>query len=69
MALHEGEVALQFSKIVAPRRKGLSPYYHFRILAGTKDVGHINLRVGESDHVRFGGIFLSVRMLEFRRSG
>lgn len=53
MALHEGEVALQFSKIVAPRQKDLAPYYHFRILAGTKDVGHVNLRVGESDHVRF----------------
>lgn len=52
MALHEGEVAVQFSKIVAPKRKGLAPYYHFRILAGTKDVGHVNLRVGESDHLR-----------------
>lgn len=53
MALHEGEVALGFTKIVYPATRGLSPYYHFRILAGTKDVGHINLRVGESDHVRF----------------
>ena len=51
-SLHEEGVALRFSKIVYPKGRGLAPYYHFRILAGTKDVGHINLRVGESEHVQ-----------------
>ena len=51
MALHEGGVALRFAKIVSPRGKGRAPYYHFRILAGPTDVGHINLRVGDSEHV------------------
>ncbi len=51
-ALHEEGVALRFSKIVSPKSRGLAPYYHFRILAGPKDVGHINLRVGDSEHVR-----------------
>ena len=45
-------IALRFAKIVAPRRKGLAPYYHFRILAGARDVGHINLRVGNNKHLR-----------------
>ena len=49
-----GHVRLQFSRIVpgdVPR--GLVPYYHFRIIAadGT-DVGHINFRVGDTEHVR-----------------
>ncbi|MCW1922912.1 GNAT family N-acetyltransferase [Luteolibacter arcticus] len=51
MALHEEGVALHFSKIVTPKSRGLAPYYHFRILAGSRDVGHINLRVGDSEHV------------------
>lgn len=33
--------------------RGLVPYYHFRILvAGNIDVGHINFRVGDTEHVR-----------------
>ena len=53
LALAHGEVSLSFGGIVpADGRPGIVPYYHFRILAadGT-DVGRINLRVGESDHV------------------
>jgi len=51
MALHAGDVALQFLKVVVPLDHRQSPYYHFRILAGTRDVGHINLRIGENEHV------------------
>lgn len=51
MALHAEGVALHFSKVVVPLNRGQAPYYHFRILAGTRDVGHINLRIGESEHV------------------
>ena len=52
--LAHGEVRLELTRIVAGnRRKGLVPYYHFRVLLtdGT-DAGHINLRVGDTEHVR-----------------
>ena len=52
MALHAGGVALRFSRVVVPLDRRQAPYYHFRILAGTRDVGHINLRIGDSEHVR-----------------
>jgi predicted acetyltransferase len=48
------DVRLRFSKIV-PRdvSRDLVPYYHFRILTSDDiDVGHINFRVGDTDHVR-----------------
>jgi len=51
MALHVEDVALEFSKMVVPIDRRQAPYYHFRILAGAHDVGHINLRIGESEHV------------------
>lgn len=52
MALHEGGVSLRFTEVVLPRKRGLSPYYHFRIYSGPQDVGHLNLRVGESEHLQ-----------------
>lgn len=52
--LASGQVRLRFVQLFpgdAPR--GHVPYYHFRILvAGNLDVGHINFRVGDTDHVR-----------------
>ncbi|MCW1915873.1 GNAT family N-acetyltransferase [Luteolibacter sp. GHJ8] len=51
-ALHSGPLALRFAKAVVPVGKHLAPYYHFRILSALKDVGHINLRVGDSEHIR-----------------
>jgi tagatose 1,6-diphosphate aldolase len=34
--------------------KGYVPYYHFRIIDTTgNDVGHINFRIGNTDHVLF----------------
>lgn len=49
-----GEVRLQFVQLVAGDvSRGFAPFYHFRILVnGTVDVGHINLRIGETVHVR-----------------
>jgi predicted acetyltransferase len=54
MVLAYGQVRLRFGGIVpADGRWGIVPYYHFRILtAGGKDVGRINLRVGDSHHVK-----------------
>lgn len=52
--LAAGQVRLRFVQIFpgdAPR--GFVPYYHFRILiAGNLDVGHINFRVGDTEHVQ-----------------
>jgi len=52
--LSHGDVALRFIKIVpGDHRSGLAPFYHFRIVAaGSGEVGHINFRVGASEHVR-----------------
>lgn len=49
-----GDIKLAFVRIVPGNPAGdLVPYYHFRILTdqGT-DAGHINFRVGDTDHVR-----------------
>jgi len=46
-------VTLRFARIViGDVTRGLVPYYHYRIFAGGIDVGHINLRVGDTEHVR-----------------
>lgn len=52
--LASGQVRLRFVQIFpgdAPR--GFVPYYHFRILlAANLDIGHINFRVGDTEHLR-----------------
>ncbi|QIF03009.1 GNAT family N-acetyltransferase [Roseimicrobium sp. ORNL1] len=49
----EGDsVTLRFATLVpGDAALGFVPYYHFRILVGGTDVGHINLRVGDTEHV------------------
>ncbi|MGH7953138.1 MAG: GNAT family N-acetyltransferase [Limisphaerales bacterium] len=52
-SLFFGEVTLLFIRVVpGDDSRGLVPYYHFRIIAadGT-DVGHINFRVGDTEHI------------------
>jgi tagatose 1,6-diphosphate aldolase len=53
-SLSSGEVTLRFVKIVAGEpARGLVPAYHFRLLTMSgADVGHINFRVGDTEHVR-----------------
>jgi predicted acetyltransferase len=48
-----GEVSLHFVRIVpGDDTRGFVPYYHFRIIAADGiDVGHINFRVGDTEHV------------------
>lgn len=48
-----GSVRLRFDKVVSPdSATGLAPYYHFRVLlADDTDVGHINFRIGNTDHI------------------
>lgn len=52
--LASGQVHLRFVQIFpGDASRGFVPYYHFRILiAGNLDVGHINFRVGDTEHVR-----------------
>jgi predicted acetyltransferase len=52
--LASGEVVLRFVKVVPGEpARGVVPYYHFRILlAGGSDAGHINFRVGDTEHVQ-----------------
>lgn len=50
--LRHGDVTLRFVRIVSPPARGIAPYFHFRILAGRNDVGHINLRIGDGEHIR-----------------
>ena len=46
-------VTLHFSKIVpGDAARGFVPFYHYRIFVNGTDVGHINLRVGDTEHVR-----------------
>jgi predicted acetyltransferase len=48
------QVTLRFLGVIpGDERRGLVPFYHFRILSRRNtDVGHINFRIGETDHVR-----------------
>lgn len=50
-----GAVSLAFIEIVpGDEAKGFAPSYHFHIvLENGSEAGHINFRVGGSDHVRF----------------
>ena len=49
-----GKVRLRLARVVSgDATHGLVPYYHFRILlADGTDVGHLNFRVGDTEHVR-----------------
>jgi predicted acetyltransferase len=53
-SLAAGNVTLRFSRLVPGEpSRGLVPYFHFRIIAADgSDVGHINFRVGDTEHVR-----------------
>ncbi|HVR34584.1 MAG TPA: GNAT family N-acetyltransferase [Methylomirabilota bacterium] len=52
--LSSGEVTLRFVRVVPGElSRGFVPYYHFRILtAEGLEIGHINFRVGNTEHVR-----------------
>lgn len=53
--LAHGEVRLRFDQIVPGNPlRGFVPSYHFRILdQRLEDVDHINLRIGDTEHVRY----------------
>jgi len=65
-ALAFGSVRLRFVRVVpAEPSRGFVPYYHFRILNdGGLDVGHINFRVGDTEHVRLCAGHVGFEILE-----
>src|SRR5215470_1661498 len=70
--LSSGEVTLRFVRVVPGEpSRGFVPYYHFRILrADSVDVGHINFRVGDTEHVRVCAGHIGFEILEqFRGRG
>jgi predicted acetyltransferase len=71
-SLSSGKVSLRFIRVVPGEPSGgFVPYYHFRILAidGT-DIGHINFRVGDTEHVRICAGHIGFEILEaFRGRG
>src|SRR5205809_5167051 len=70
-ALSSGDVLLRFVKVVSGETsRGFVPFYHFRILAAGSDVGHINFRVGDTEHVRISAGHIGFEILEpFRGHG
>jgi predicted acetyltransferase len=48
------DVTARFAHVVAGQpERGLVPYFHFRIVTvDDEDVGHINFRVGDTEHIR-----------------
>jgi predicted acetyltransferase len=52
--MHSGPIKLVFKKIVNVEPGGeLVPFYHFKISdAGGNKIGHINFKVGDTNHIR-----------------
>lgn len=47
-----GEVTLRFVRVLPGEpARGFVPYFHFLVAAGGADVGHINFRIGNTEHV------------------
>lgn len=70
--LSAGDVALRFDRFVpGDPSRDFVPYYHFRILVKDgSDVGHINFRVGDTEHVRVCAGHIGFEILaEFRGRG
>ena len=67
-----GEVRLRFVRVVpGDEPQGLVPQYHFRIIAaGDVDVGNINFRIGDTEHVRLCAGHIGFEIVEaFRGHG
>lgn len=67
-ALSYDGICLRFIKVVPGEpSRGLVPYYHFRILGGDLDVGHINFRVGDTEHVLLCAGHIGFEIVEAHR--
>jgi tagatose 1,6-diphosphate aldolase len=67
--LSYGDVVLRLDRIVpADPSRNFVPYYHFRILRGDgTDVGHINFRVGDTEHIRLFAGHVGFQVAESHR--
>jgi tagatose 1,6-diphosphate aldolase len=67
--LRFGAVGLAFVELVpGDESRGFAPFYHFHIvLEDGREAGHINFRVGDSDHVRFCAGHIGFEVLEAYR--
>ncbi len=63
------DVTVQFDRIMqGDPSRGFVPGYHFRILnSENADVGHINFRVGDSEHVRLAAGHIGFEIKETYR--
>lgn len=60
-----GDVCLRFERLAAADlKRGFVPCYSFRILAGRNEVGHINLRIGDNEHIRLYAGHIGYEVLE-----
>ena len=58
-------VSLRFVRLVpADPKRALVPYYNFSIHASVPDVGHINFRVGDTEHIRLYAGHIGYAVLE-----
>ncbi|HEV2391613.1 MAG TPA: GNAT family N-acetyltransferase [Verrucomicrobiae bacterium] len=63
-------VSLRFECLSeAELQRGFVPFYHFRITVSSTDVGHINFRVGETDHIRLYAGHIGYQVQERFRGG
>ena len=60
-----GDVRLRFDRLAAADvRRGFVPCYSFRIIAGSYEVGHVNLRIGDTDHIQLYAGHIGYEVLE-----
>lgn len=67
-----GNISLRLTKIVPGEPvQGFVPFYHFRMLtADGTDVGHLNFRIGDTEHVRLIAGHIGYEVLDaFRGHG
>jgi len=66
-----GDVRLRFDRLAeADIKRGFVPCYHFRIFADGAEVGHVNFRIGDNEHIRLYAGHIGYEVLErFRGHG
>ena len=64
--LNFDQVHLRFVRVVpGDASRGLVPFYHFRILTvDDKDAGHINFKVGDTEHIRLYAGYIGFEVTE-----
>ena len=66
LSFSHGEVTVVFSHLTeGDEEKGFVPGYHFKIRNQRREeVGHLNVRIGETDHVRFAAGHIGYEIAE-----